>query len=171
MKNRLLVNFGSLSVGMHEYSFELTTENWKARESARIKDGNVLVLLKVDKSERHLTFDYTIKGEVQVDCDNCLSRLQYPISDHVTLHIKLSDEEIEDEVDLIHLPSHTTQWDMTDHACDSVELSLPMKTVCSDSINREECDEEYMERMNARSDDEDTHHPEWDKLKDLFKQN
>ena len=54
---------------------------------------------------------------------------------------------------------------------DSVELSLPMRTLCEDSINREKCDDDYLNRLNSKEKVKHEVHPEMEKLKDLFKQN
>ncbi|MBO6516436.1 MAG: DUF177 domain-containing protein [Bacteroidia bacterium] len=162
--------YGSLKEGLHEFSYHLTEDFFTSIEQELIQKGDVHVLLKLDRSERHLSLDFKLDGWVDKSCDTCLSQLQYPIDSLHHLHVKISDKEMEDEADLIVLGSGEYQLDLTSHLFDFVALSLPMKIECEDPMNSEECDKTVLKMLATEEGDNDkTTHPEWQKLKEIFK--
>lgn len=163
-----VLKFGSLALGDHEFTFRLDHLYFQNRVESLVTDGNVLVLLFVEKSERHLSLVFKLNGEITRDCDICLSELNYPIKCEGELMVKITDQKLEDQVDLIHLSTNTIELDLEDVFYDTLVLSLPMKIQCSDSLNRKECDKKVLELLN-KPEEESAPNPEWQKLKDLFK--
>lgn len=162
--------FGSLKEGIHEFNYQLTREFFDDLDQDLISNGLVDVLLKVERSERHMSLDFALDGWVEKTCDVCLSDLQYPIHAKQHLHVKITDKDIEDEADLVRVGSNDYEIDLRGHLFDYVVLSLPMKIVCKDSINREHCDEKVSEMLAGEDDgSRNADHPEWQKLKEIFK--
>ena len=164
------VQFGSLKEGFHDFKYQLNDEFFALIDQDLIRKGEVSVLLNLERSERHMSCNFTLEGWVQKICDVCLSELQYPVKSVQNLHIKITDKEIEEEPELISVDSNAYELDLTNHLFDYVALSLPMKLECKDALNREECDEKVLE-MLANSEDatDNSNHPEWQKLKEIFK--
>jgi len=165
-----VLKFGSLSLGDHEFTFRLDQLYFKSRIESLVTNGNVVVLLFVEKTERHLSLMFKLNGEITRVCDICLSELNYPIKCVGELMVKLTDQKLENQVDLIHLSSNTIELDLEDLFYDTLVLSLPMKIKCSDSSNREECDKIILELLN-KPEEESAPNPEWQKLKNLFNKN
>jgi uncharacterized metal-binding protein YceD (DUF177 family) len=162
--------YGSLKDGFHDLDYHLTADFFQNIDQSLIADGDVRVLLKVERSERQLSLDFKLEGWVEKSCDICLSRLEYPIKTQQFLHVKITDKEMDDEVDLIAVGSNEYELDLATHLFDYVALSLPMKLECKDSLNRETCDNEVLSMLSAEEEESDnSNHPEWKKLKEIFK--
>lgn len=165
------LKFGSLSAGHHEFRMEMDQAFFQLREEALIEDGKVEVLCIVERAERHVKVEFKLSGQVARNCDNCLSSLLYPVHFEGVLHLKLTDKEMQDEVDIIHLPANAVEFDTSDYFYDSLVLSLPMRIVCKKALNREDCDPEVMKILKAQDDQDGEIHPELVKLKNLFNKN
>jgi len=162
--------FGSLKEGIHEFSYVLTTDFFTSIEQDLIVEGDVNVLLYLERFERHMSLDFKLEGWVNKPCDVCLSELQYPIKSSQHLQVKITDKEMEDEAEMVSIGSNEYEIDLGGHLFDFVALSVPMKIECMDSLNRKECDENVLERLATDDvDNENTTHPEWQKLKEIFK--
>lgn len=169
MRNAYEVEYGNLKQGSHEFDFQLDKVFFDRSEESILKNGNINVLLHLERTETHLTLKFSLKGVVECQCDICLSDLEYPIDAEEILQAKITDSFGEEEPDLIYLSTREHKVDIYQHLYDYVHLALPMKVVCEDSVNRSECDESVLERLNNDSNKEPEVNPEWEKLKDLFK--
>ena len=65
VNKRYLVVFGSLQIGFHDFEYQLTEEFFSSLEQDLIHEGDVHVLLKLEKSERRLLLDFTLTGWVK----------------------------------------------------------------------------------------------------------
>ncbi len=170
VRKDFMLQFGSLKEGNHDFDYKLDDDFFSLIPQDLIEKGEVNVLLKLEKAERRLTLNVTIDGWVQKKCDVCLSDLQYPVKSTQILHVKITDKEIEEDSDLIGIGSNEYELDLVQHLFDYVYLSLPMKLKCSDSLNRNECDDKVLEMLAGPDEDGDnSNHPEWQKLKEIFK--
>jgi uncharacterized metal-binding protein YceD (DUF177 family) len=164
------IQFGSLKEGFHTFKYQLNKEFFALIDQDLIQEGDVSVLLNLERSERHMTLIFTLDGWVLKSCDVCLSELEYPVKSKQQLHVKITDKDIEEEPDLISVDSNAYELDITNHLFDYVALSLPMKLECSDALNRQECDEEVLAMLAKEEGETDnSSHPEWQKLKEIFK--
>lgn len=170
VRSEFKVNFGSLKEGKHHFDYTLTDDFFALVDQDLIQKGEVNVLLQLERSERHLTLDFQLDGWVSKNCDVCLNELQYPVKSKQSLHVKITDKEIEEQPDLISVSENEYELDLVPHLFDYVALSLPMKIVCKDSLNRKECDPEVLKMLT--DDDasvDNSMHPEWQKLKGILK--
>jgi DUF177 domain-containing protein len=170
-ENSFKLKFGSLSSGSHEFQYEMDADFFQRRSESLVKDGWVHVLLKVEKAERQLVLMFKLNGRVGSACDICLRELMYPVIYDGILHVKFTDKEIEDEAELIHLPSNTVEMNLADIIYDSIIISLPMRVECKNAVDPEECDPKVMNILNAIVEKENNPNPEWQKLKNLFNKN
>lgn len=164
------IQFGSLKEGFHDFKYQIGDDFFTLIDQEIIQQGEVSVLLNLERSERHMTCNFTLNGWVTKSCDVCLSELQYPVKSVQHLHIKVTDKEIEEDSDLISVDSNAYELDLTNHLFDYIALSLPMKLECKDALNRKECDEKVLEMLaNSEDETDNSDHPEWQKLKEIFK--
>lgn len=161
--------FGNLKVQNHSFEYRLNKEFFDHFDSEESKDGEVDVLINLERAQSHLDMHFNLKGWVQCDCDVCLSKLQMPIASDYYLHVKLVDQLLPDEADIIYIDRNAHKIDLTQLLYEYVFLSLPYRKLCADSLNEEKCDQSFVERMNEKGEGETETNPQWDKLKDLFK--
>ncbi|MCB9261054.1 MAG: DUF177 domain-containing protein [Flavobacteriales bacterium] len=171
MKQRdFVLQFGSIKEGKHQFEYHLTDSFFKFIDGSLITNANVVVLLEFERFVNHLQLKFDLKGWVEKECDVCLSTIQYPIKSSQTLLVKMSSSPEEDEAEIVWLPLDAHEIDLTTHLYDFVVLSIPIKVVCKDSLNRKECDKEIIKKMSFKEDSAgNENHPEWQKLKDIFK--
>ncbi|MFT5725350.1 MAG: hypothetical protein ACI9JN_002475 [Bacteroidia bacterium] len=170
LRKDFTVVFGALKEGFHDFKYQLNDDFFALIEQDLIHKGEISVLLNLERSERYMTCDFTLTGWAMKTCDVCLSDLKYPVKSVQSLHIKITDKAIEDEPDLISLASNAYELDLTNHLFDYIVLSLPMKLECKDSLNRKACDDKVLEMLsNSEGETDNSNHPEWQKLKEIFK--
>ena len=161
--------FGSLKEGHHSFEYKLNDEFFQSIDQDLIHKGDVDVLLGLERFERQLELHFSFKGWVEKTCDICLSVLKYPVNTKAYLHVKITDKSFEDEPELICVESNAYELNLKPHLFDFVVLSLPMQIKCQDAIDREECDEDVINKLEPDSDEtSNSDHPEWQKLKGLF---
>jgi len=170
-ENGFKLKFGSLSSGNHEFNYEIDSQFFANRKESLVENGLVNVILDVEKDDLKLALRFEMTGAVEQTCDRCLREIDYPIDFTGILHVKLTDKEMEDEAELIYVPSNTIELNLEDLFYDSLVIGLPMKIECEDAIEAQECDPQVVEILNAKKDEDENPNPEWLKLKDLFKTN
>lgn len=131
-----IVNYGSLSVGEHEFEINLSDEFFSRFTEGEIKCGDCKVTILGKKHHSFLELEVSINGEVIVQCDRCLEDLSMPIEFNSRLIIKFSADinepefEInEEEEDIIHVNVNDTSVDLTQYLFDSINLYLPLSRI------------------------------------------
>lgn len=171
MRREHELNFGNLSFGDHEFKYKLESDFFSDWGNPAVEDGEVDVLLFLSKSETQLDLKFQLKGFVKCICDICLSPLDYPINASNELLVKFGEAKLEGIDDLIYVGHDEYKLDLAQHMYDYCVLHLPIKKVCEESINRTSCDEEILNKMHDQDSEDESEnvHPEWQKLKDIFK--
>ena len=161
--------FGNLKIENHEFKYQLSKEFFELFDNEESKNGDVNVLINLERSASHLDLEFIFKGWIQCDCSVCLSEIQYPVSGKHYLHVKLTEKILPDEADIIYLDRNAYKMDLTQLLYEYLFLSLPYRKVCEDSINKDKCDTEFIERLEEKGSKNEETDPQWDKLKELFK--
>jgi uncharacterized metal-binding protein YceD (DUF177 family) len=169
VKSEFEIQFGALSVGDHIYQFIVDEEFFATLESSLVKDGNIIVDVRLHKTDTHLNLFLKSEGKVRVECDVCLSELDYPIFTENELLVKFTSEPQPFDDEIIYLGFEDYKLELKQHIYDFVMTSMPMKKICSDSLNRKSCDEKVVAIINNQTGIQDDLNPEWNKLKELFK--
>ena len=167
MKGSYELVFGNLKLGNHEFDYRLNKEFFDMFDSEESKDGEVDVQIHLEKAMSHLDMHFKVKGWVLCDCDVCLSGIQMPVDGEYYLHVKLVEEILPDEAELMFIAKGSYKLDLTQLLYEYVFLSLPYRKLCEASLNKKQCDQSFIERMNEKVEKEQN--PQFDKLKDLFK--
>lgn len=167
MKGSYELVFGNLKLESHEFDYRLGKEFFDMFDSEESKNGEVDVHIHLEKATSHLDMNFEVKGWVACDCDVCLSAINMPIDGQYYLHVKLVDNPLPDEAELIYIDRNAYKLDLTQLFYEYIFLSLPYRKLCEDSLNKKQCDESFIARMNEKEENETD--PQWDKLKDLFK--
>ena len=164
------LKFGQLKPGIHEFSYDIGKSFFTESEDGLIQDGELSVLLKLERSESHLNLDFGVNGFVRCSCDICLSDLRYPVKSENTVHVKITDSsKAPDDPDVIFVPVNEYKINLYQHLYDFIHLALPMRRVCEDSLNRDGCDEVALNAIEGKESRTLEQHPEMEKLRDLFK--
>ena len=159
--------FGNLKIENHDFDYHLDKKFFDLFDTEESKDGEVDVHINVEKAPAHLDMHFELKGWLQCDCDVCLSEIKMPVKGEFYMHVKLAEKILPDEAEIIYIDRNAHKLDLTQLLFEYVFLSLPYRKLCEQSLDKEQCDPAFIERMNEKGEKESD--PQWDKLKDLFK--
>ncbi|MCF8267802.1 MAG: DUF177 domain-containing protein [Ignavibacteriales bacterium] len=162
-----IIPFKGLSLGVHEYQWDITKKFFELLENQDIKDCNLQVNLSLEKQERMLNLMFEISGELEVECDRCLGKLVLPVQINEPYFIKFGEERIEESEEVLVIPESDYQIDISELIFDYISLSLPIKKVHGeDKKGNSLCDPEILNKLNRYSEKSEID-PRWEALKKL----
>lgn len=172
-KSQYKIQFGGLSIGEHQFEFEITQKFFEQFKDSEITKANVKVNANLVKqnSIMHIMFDF--EGTVGLSCDRCLVEYDCPVSGREKLIIKHGNpEESNDEI--LVLKEGVEEANISQYLYEYIELAIPNRKVpCEDEeladVIDVECDEETLAKYNELKTEEEPNNtnPEWDKLKNI----
>ena len=148
--NKYSLNINGLPLGKHEFSLDIDDKFFSNFEGGEISRGKAKANIALTKQSNMLTLDFDIKGEAMVACDRCLGDFMIPIDYQGILFVKYSEEEKEDEADVIWIREGDGEVGLAQYIYDSISLSLPYQRVHPDG----KCDPEMMKRFRIVSQEE-----------------
>jgi uncharacterized metal-binding protein YceD (DUF177 family) len=162
-----MIPFRGLSLGTHQYDWEIGKKFFEAIENPDILDCELSVKLDLDKQERMMVLNFHISGEIETECDRCLDMLVLTPTINQVFIIKFGNEYLEESEDVLIIPENDYQFDVSGLIFDYISLSLPMKKVHGeDEKGNSLCSGEVLSRLNS-IEEEDEVDPRWNALKNL----
>jgi uncharacterized protein len=161
------ISFRGLSVGTHTYNWEIHKKFFEALENVDIEDCNLAVDLTLEKQERMMILNFTIKGEVMVLCDRCLDNLFLPADINELFYIKFGAERIEESENMIVIPESDYQVDISLLINEYVILSLPIKKVHNEGTDEGGgCNKKVIKKLKELTN-KNQMDPRWELLKNI----
>lgn len=167
-KNEYVIPFTGLSIGVHEFDFDITTPFFEMFDYAIVKSGHVNVKLILDKKETMMVGDFILEGEVDTECDRCTDPVEVPVKGEYRLVYKFDTEESLDEMLKTVYPDEV-EIDVSESILEFITVSLPSRRV----HKKKECNQEMIALLNkykyGESDEDDTDEtdPRWESLRKL----
>lgn len=125
------IEFIKLKLGDHSFEYHLDRSFFEAFNSS-LSSQDIKVDLTFRKSDTMFTMVFELQGNVDVECDRCLSPVSLPIKGKHTVLVKITDHPMENEDDLIYIGSHEYKLNIAQHLYDFVCLAIPIKKTCHD---------------------------------------
>jgi len=161
------IPFRGLSIGVHDYNWEIDEKFFEAIENPEISDGNLNVKLDLEKQERMMVLSFFINGEIKAQCDRCLDDLYIPIELSEVMYIKFGTERKEESEDVLIIPDSDYQIDVSGLINEYIILSLPLKKVHpTDENGNNDCNKEVIRKLEEHSGQK-TVDPRWEQLKNI----
>jgi len=161
------IPFRGLSLGDHDYDWEIDKTFFEALENHEIEDGKLTINLKFEKQDRMMILDFEINGEVYTVCDRCNDTLSLPVEVRETMIIKFGAERKEESEEVLIIPEKDYKIDISKFINEYVTLSLPIKKIHpEDDSGKSGCNEEVIKKLKELTE-RNTIDPRWEKLKDL----
>jgi uncharacterized protein len=176
------VDVPKLRQGLNEAVFTVDPSFFVHFEYSPIQEGNVKVVVSIDKSTTHLDAKFHFQGEIMVECDRCLEPYPFPV-DFETRIVYTFDEELEFDTDeVVLIDESTPTLFFAQDFYDFIVLQIPLRRVPSPEVHlcapqvlellglnpdgspKEEPVEEEAENDTEGSEVED---PRWEALKKL----
>lgn len=167
------IKFIGLRDGLHNFEYKIGKEFFDAYDFSEIIDGEVSVVMTMDKSSTMLVFNFTISGVINVECDLCLDPLDTSIEGEFRQIVKLSDES-EDSMDeeILFLPTSEFEINVAPFISEFIHLCIPNKKVHQEG----ECNNDvqvvlnqYLLTEEGENDVAEEMDPRWAALKALKK--
>jgi uncharacterized protein len=154
-KNRYIVKFGGLPVGVHEYEFEVGDQFFKEYENSGVEHADVQVTGVLTKQNNTMQMTVTFSGTVAVDCDRCLKGFDFPVEGEGRLTIKFGDpDETTDE--MLVIPEGDDQFDLSHFIYEFVMVAIPARKVpCEIDAEAFKCDYETLAKLRELSTDKE----------------
>jgi uncharacterized metal-binding protein YceD (DUF177 family) len=167
-KSRYIVQFGGLSVGLHDYSFEVNDAFFKDVENSEISRANIRVEARLTKQNNLLQMHFSISGTVGLDCDRCMKNFDFPIEAEENLVVKHGNtEESTDEI--LVIPEGQDEFDVSHYLFEYITLALPARRVpCEIDSDAFVCDQETLDKLNSLEagpeNNTESNNPMWEQL-------
>ncbi|MEW6468693.1 MAG: DUF177 domain-containing protein [Bacteroidota bacterium] len=167
---KFVVQFSGLSMGRHEFDFQVDDSFFEQFSNSEISKGDFTVRLELLKQSTMLVLDFDIRGSVNVECDRCSEAFDLHVEGQSRLIVKIGNEDFEEESDIIVIPSTESEIDVSHSIYEYIILSLPQRRVHPvDKKGRSGCDPETIKKLEKvlLKEEKKRTDPRWDKLKKL----
>lgn len=168
------IPFVGLKIGVHEYEFKITNSFFEMFEYSLIQKGEVDVNFRLEKKETMMIGDFSIEGNVEMECDRCTDPIDVAVNGNYQLIYKFDTKESEDET-LVTVYPEDFEINIQDSILEFILVSLPSRVVHEEGkCNEEMLDllSEYVmisteESVEDEEDDNEEIDPRWSALKGL----
>lgn len=168
-----IIKFVGLSVGQHEYEFNVNDKFFEHLEYSEIKRGNIQVKIKLLKQAVMMALEFEISGTVKANCDLCTGEFDLPINGNFKLIIKVGGNDTGDEDDdIITIAANEHELDLSQYIYEYIALSLPIKRVHpTNKKGQSTCDKEVLKKLEnfivEDEKEEEAIDPRWEQLKNI----
>ncbi len=173
IRNQYIIPFGGLKEGFHDFAFAVTDEFFEYHTELEARKGNLKISIGMFKRSTFLTFEVSITGDINLQCDRCLEYFDQPIVFKGELYVKFSErnEHSDENDDVIFLNPGETEIDLEHYIYESISLSIPYKRMHPEKGGTSMCNENMIDQLNSLAGKEKETNPAWDKLKDFLATN
>lgn len=160
-----------LSLGRHEWEYEIKDAFFEEFEYSEIKKGSVRVILELEKKSNMLLLEFNISGKVNLPCDRCNSNFDLEIEGTRNLIVKFGTEAREESDDVIVIPASDPELDLVQFIYEFINLLVPIKRIHPETREgKNGCDQEVLKKLDLlKVRKENNSDPRWDALKELKK--
>lgn len=143
------VEFIKLKDGQHHFNYVLDDSFFEKMKSS-LSSQEIKIELEFIKSPSMFTLNFDIQGHINTQCDRCLADITLPISGQNTLIVKVTEQQLEDQDDLIYINPGEYKINIAQHLYDYVHLLIPIKKTC-ENIEKN-CDPEITKKITMLFD-------------------
>jgi len=164
------IAFKGLSQGKHVFEYDIDGKFFSEFDGGVVEEGNVKVLLTLEKQSALLILWFDIEGTVRVQCDRCLEMYDQPVKGKDRIFVKFGEKEFSNGDDVIWVSVNDYQINVAQLIYEFVCLAVPIKKVHpDDEEGNSTCDPLMIERLNKYILREDeVINPVWNDLKKLL---
>lgn len=166
---KILVPLKGIQDGEHAFSFRITNAFFDEFDNSEILGGNLQLEIILHKGKQISNINFHLTGDVSVNCDKCLDKMDISINKSSIIYIRNTNEESDSE-DYISVSEAESEVDLTHYFFETIVLELPYRKVHSESENG--CNPEMLKKLNEHITKEvNNTDPRWNGLKDLLNNN
>jgi uncharacterized protein len=163
-----IIQFASLPVGKHEYSFKVKDSFFEQFDHSEIRKGDFTVKIELQKQTMMLLLAFTIKGKAMVECDRCGDEFLLKVEGEQSLIVKLDGEDMDDNDEIVSLSSSVNEMDVTSFIYEYIILSLPLRRTHPGKTGKNACNPEVIQKLEEIAvHSEASEDPRWKALKNI----
>lgn len=161
------IQFSGLSLGKHQFNFDIDKRFFDCYEYSIVKDGTLKVEAVLDKQERMMLLDLTISGTIKLTCDVCLREFDRDTHIDAQLIIKFSgDDEVEGDGDddIVVLNRNEYEFSLADLLYEHINVDIPHYVRCDEQGSGEGCDQEMiavLQKLEPKAGEGESQDPRW----------
>ncbi len=165
-----IIPIEGLKDGLYHYNYHINksfTDQFNYQDIVDIYAQAKVTLKKVNTM---LDFSIIINGKILAECDRCLDEFYMDIAFENNFTVKLDDNIMDDDEEMIYIPSQSKEFDIAPYIFETIVFAIPMKKIHPfNKIGESLCNPEFISKLNRYTVSESvTNDPRWDKLKELL---
>ncbi len=170
------IPFVGLKLGIHQFEYGINNDFLMLFDFEEFNSSAINASLSFNKKGTHLELDFSVEGEVNVNCDVTTEAFNLPISNSLQMVVKFGDEYNDENEELLILPHGEYEINVAQYIYECIVLAVPSKrvhpgvedgTLESDILDRLEL--LAPKQIKESIEEEDEIDPRWNKLKNLLK--
>ena len=165
------IPFTGLSLGAHDFAFDIDKAFFDCYDYSIVKDGNLKAHVNLLKQETMMILQFHITGSVMLTCDVCLSPFPAKTDIEERMIVKFTDEGAADSSEeIMVLAKHTHELDIAGLLYEYINVSIPLYSKCSEQGDNITCDENVLAKLGdltPAQQEEKQADPRWDALKKI----
>ncbi len=172
--NQYIIRFKGLNEGIHNIRFDVKRKFFTEFIEIEAKDGNLQVLITLNKKSDFLMLDIIIEGTLLVQCDRCLEYFDYPVNYKDSVLVKFSENMAGQSNEVIILHPNDSELDLKQYIYECISLSIPYRKVHPETKDGNSlCKKEMIEKIHEfEAENQGKKVPaNWEKLKYFFETN
>lgn len=152
----------TLSIGVQEFNYHLDAAFFNDVEATDVREASVDAVVKVDRKDDEIyQLSFEFSGEITIPCDRCLDDMQLPVATTYNLTVKEGEEYDDSDDEVLVIPGHWRELDLTPLMRDTVLLTIPIMHAHPEG----ECNPQMLDRLEQIravniTDDEQLYDPE-----------
>lgn len=169
-KSKYRIEYKQLEKGKHTINYKIDRFFFELFNYSEINNGLINVDIELKNNGNLFIADIHLNGFIKTECDICLEEFDLEIENKFNLFFKFTEEELDDEDDVIYISPNDDFIDFSKHLYDYIILSLPIKKVHPlNSKGERVCSLEVLKQLDTFAPTEKLNNsPEWEKLKSLY---
>ncbi len=161
------IAFTGLSLGVHEYDFEITDEFFSYFNYDELKNVQVELVVELEKKTTMLQLWIGFNGTGTVICDRCGEDMEILLDGEEELIVKFGEGSYEEQTDdIVVVPASESELDISQQIYEFLLLSIPQGHSHEDI---KDCNPEVIKKLNelsvAKKEQQQEEDPRWAALK------
>ncbi len=164
------ISFTGLKPGSYQFDYNVDKKFFEAFNFDEFLDSNVKVNLNFVKKSNLFELHFKAKGNVNVLCDVSMEPYDQPVEGQMNVIVKFGDEYNDDNEELIIIPYHESQINVSQFIYEMIVLAMPNKRIhpgVEDGSLKSDIVEKLKELEPGNKKENETD-PRWAELKKLI---
>lgn len=169
--SKYIIPYIGLADGIHDFEFTIDKDFFSEFDCQDQYKGEIPVKVVFEKKSHIMKIDFSIEGNVELECDRCLDFYNQKITGESSLYVKIGSERDTLADDVIVVSTDDYEIQISQYIYELFCFSLPFKKVHpSDKAGNYTCNKEMLEKIKQHTAivEEKTIDPRWDSLKKLI---